>query len=136
MIGTFVMKELNDVVPTNIELLITHWDKIMEDVLLMTFSCCFFGYWPLILSLTHSFPMHPLSTPWKHQKTLKIEAGVEKGSIGNKGAKVFTKIDKRFFILQMPSLLGNIYDNNNNDKNFYVLCLTDQRVLFSWDQSM
>ena len=31
--------------------------------------------------LTHSFPMHPFSTPWKHQK------GVEKGYIGNEWVK-------------------------------------------------
>ena len=24
------------------------------------------------ICLTHSFPMHPFSTPWKHQKTLRF----------------------------------------------------------------
>ena len=24
------------------------------------------------INLTHSFPMHPFSTPWKHQKTLRF----------------------------------------------------------------
>ena len=38
-------------------------------------------------TLTHSFPMHFFSTPWKHQKTVRfsdIFKGVEKGRIGNK----------------------------------------------------
>ena len=37
-------------------------------------------------SLTHSFPMHPFSTPWKHQKTVKVFwpfQGTEKGCTGN-----------------------------------------------------
>ena len=33
-------------------------------------------------SLTHLFPMHPFSIPWKHQKTV-VFRGVEKGSIRN-----------------------------------------------------
>ena len=27
--------------------------------------------------LTHSFPMHPFSTPWKHQKTVRFSGGRE-----------------------------------------------------------
>ena len=41
--------------------------------------------WTLRL-LTHSFPMHPFSTLWKHQKTVRfsdIFRGVEKGCTGN-----------------------------------------------------
>ena len=40
--------------------------------------------------LTHSFPMHSFSTPWKHQKTVKFSdvfRGVEKGCIGNERVK-------------------------------------------------
>ena len=37
-----------------------------------------------IYSLTHSFPMHPFSTPWKHQKTVRSFQGVEKGYTGYK----------------------------------------------------
>ena len=41
--------------------------------------------------LTHSFPLHPFSTPWKHRKTLRFSdvfrEGVEKGCIGNEWAK-------------------------------------------------
>ena len=36
--------------------------------------------------LTHSFLMHPFSTPWKHQETLRssdVFQGVEKECIGN-----------------------------------------------------
>ena len=36
----------------------------------------------LKLALTHSFPRHPFSNPWKHQKTASF-LGVEKGCIGN-----------------------------------------------------
>ena len=37
------------------------------------------------LRFTDSFPMHPFSTPWKHQKTVRFSEvfeGVEKGSTG------------------------------------------------------
>ena len=42
--------------------------------------------------ITHSFPMHPFSTPWKHQKTLRFYCfqGVEKGCIGNEWVKQAT----------------------------------------------
>ena len=42
-----------------------------------------FAPWPDIMlsqTLTHLFPMHPFSTPWKHQKTARL-LGVEKGCI-------------------------------------------------------
>ena len=34
--------------------------------------------------LTHSFPMHPFSTPWKHQKTARFSvfSGERKGDLG------------------------------------------------------
>ena len=38
--------------------------------------------------LTHSFLMHPFSTPWKHQKTLRfsdIFRGQKKGALGTNG---------------------------------------------------
>ena len=38
-------------------------------------------------TLTHLFPMHPFSTPWKHQKTVRFSyvfRGNKKGCIGNK----------------------------------------------------
>ena len=37
----------------------------------------------LKVKLTHSFPMHPFSTPWKHQKCLKTSdlfSGYKKGA--------------------------------------------------------
>ena len=40
--------------------------------------------------LTYLFPMHSFSTPWKHQKTVKVFwcfLGVEKGYIGSKWDK-------------------------------------------------
>ena len=39
------------------------------------------------IQLTNLFQMHPFSSPWKHQKTLRISfvyGGLEKGHIGNK----------------------------------------------------
>ena len=41
-------------------------------------------YWVSIL-LTHSFPMHPFSSPWKHQKTVRFSEvfrGKRKGALG------------------------------------------------------
>ena len=37
--------------------------------------------------LTHSFPMHPFSAPWKHQKTVRssdVSRGYRKGILGTK----------------------------------------------------
>ena len=32
--------------------------------------------------LTHSFPMHPFSTPWKHQKSLQFsDAGTTQSAV-------------------------------------------------------
>ena len=39
------------------------------------------------LSLTHSFPMHPFSTPWKHLTVFWCFQGVGKGCIGNEWVK-------------------------------------------------
>ena len=36
---------------------------------------------------THSVPMHPFFTHWKHQKTVRFSVRVEKGCIGNKWVK-------------------------------------------------
>ena len=38
--------------------------------------------------LTHLFPMHPLSTPWEHQKALRFSdvfGGLRKGVLGTNG---------------------------------------------------
>ena len=36
-------------------------------------------YWSLLKnSLTHSLPMHPFSTPWKHQKTVRFSGVSER----------------------------------------------------------
>ena len=48
-----------------------------------------------IVTLTHSFQMHPFSTPWKHRKTLTITVfscfqGEEKGCIGNEWVTKFS----------------------------------------------
>ena len=37
--------------------------------------------------LTHLFPMHPFSTPWKHQKA-DIFSQVEKGCIGSEWVNI------------------------------------------------
>ena len=44
-------------------------------------------------SLTHSFPMHLFSSPWKHWKTLPF-LGVAKGCIGNEWVKDMAKKSK------------------------------------------
>ena len=47
---------------------------------------------PIICSLTHLFPMHTFSIPWKHQKTLRW-----KGCVGNKWVNIYTtEIDIQF----------------------------------------
>ena len=59
--------------------------------------------------LTHLFPMHPFSTPWKHQKTLQFcFQGVEKGFFGNK----WVNIVKRSKIMNEVKPLQNINKNS------------------------
>ena len=62
------------------------------------FECIYF--WNLArFSLTHSFPMHSL-TSWKHHKTLRFSdvfIGVVKGCIGNKWVNAL-KINLPFYI--------------------------------------
>ena len=54
--------------------------------------------------LTHLFPMHPFSTPWKHQKTDRIcFQGVEKGCIGDKWVK---EIMARIIVLRWLKTFG------------------------------
>ena len=81
------------------------------------FNLIHFGLWLLnarvkciLKVLTHSLPMHPFSTPWKHQKTLWFSdvfflwgVGVEKGCIGNEW--VNSKIVKLFHSILL-SLMG------------------------------
>ena len=40
-----------------------------------------------ICSLTHSFPMHPFSTSWKHHKSVRFSVfrGQRKGALGTNG---------------------------------------------------
>ena len=45
--------------------------------------------------LTHSFPRHPFSTLWKHQKIY----GVEEGCIGNEWVNILNKIDRLHYWL-------------------------------------
>ena len=42
-----------------------------------------------LMTLAHSFPMHPFSTPWKHQKTVRFFdfQGIKKGCIGSEWVK-------------------------------------------------
>ena len=36
-------------------------------------ACAWLFTWILVVNaLTHLFPMHPFSTPWKHQETLRF----------------------------------------------------------------
>ena len=52
-----------------------------------------------VSSLIHSFPMHPFSTPRKHQKTLRffdVYRGLRKGALGTNGLKKNSTI-LRFF---------------------------------------
>ena len=50
-----------------------------------------FSAYSVTSELTHLFPMHLFSTPWKHQKTVRFSnvfRGVEKVCTGNKCANI------------------------------------------------
>ena len=63
--------------------------------------------------LTHSFPMHPFSTHWKHQKTMRFSyvfMGWRKGALGRNG-----------LIWDSYSVLSFIMQNNNTSSNKKLL---------------
>ena len=50
--------------------------------------------------LTHSFPMHPSCTPWKHQKTVRFSnvfTGYRKGAFGTNG--LIDVLSERFSLI-------------------------------------
>ena len=68
-----------------------------------------------VTALTHSFPMHPFSTPWKHQKTLRFSdvfRGQKKCAFGTNGLGLNVKtfcpnnemLYKNFFLM-----LANVF---------------------------
>ena len=61
-------------------------------LLLLKHSWCFKRY------LTHSFPMHPFSTAWKHPKT----GEVGKGCIGNEWVKI-KLVARKASVAHLPS---------------------------------
>ena len=67
-------------------------------------------------TLTHSFPMHPFSTPWKHEKTVRFSdvfREQRKGALGTNGLnrnKVNDqKISRLFCLLQCFFLKKTIF---------------------------
>ena len=50
--------------------------------------------WKCLSFLTHSSPMHPFSSPWKHRKTWRFSAfrGYRKGALGTNGLKRSNKM--------------------------------------------
>ena len=64
---------------------IVDWFKNARNFWVFFQDTCIIRY-----TLTHLFPMHPFSKPWKHQKTLRFSdvfRGAEKGCIGKKWVK-------------------------------------------------
>ena len=57
----------------------------------------YMSIWCAMWLLTHLFPMHPFSPPWKHKKTAVSWClqGAEKGSIGNKWVNFATTLHDR-----------------------------------------
>ena len=49
--------------------------------------------------LTHSFPKHPFSAPWKHRKTVRFSnvfRGLRKGPLGTNGLKRYFRHPSKF----------------------------------------
>ena len=75
-------------------------------------------------SLTHSFPMHLFSSPWKHWKTLPF-SGVAKGCIGNEWVKDMAKKSKlKLYVFGCLSLVVRIFkqfplENAKYKRNIY-----------------
>ena len=49
------------------------------------------AFWGTLTTLTHLFPMHPFSTPWKYLKTIRcsdVFSGLRKGALGTNGLTV------------------------------------------------
>ena len=63
-------------------------------------------HWLMFVSLTHSFPMHPFSNPWKYQKTVRKRKGWEKS--------VHSKHGLREVILETSvQFKKNVYPSSN-----------------------
>ena len=72
--------------------------------------------------LTHSFPMHPFSTPWKHQKNRKVFwcfLGVEKGFIWNERVNKY---------IRFCQVLLRLYYISYFSKLCLKLCLIDAKT--------
>ena len=63
---------------------------------------CLFCLCNILSFLTHSFPVHPFFTPWKHQVML---SGIEKGCIGNEWVKS-QQLLKKMIEIVLYTMLG------------------------------
>ena len=67
--------------------------KVKHEIIWFDLAC-FLGYKKCIctsFSLTYLFPMHPVSVPWNHQKTLRFSnvfSGHRKSALGTNGLKL------------------------------------------------
>ena len=72
--------------------------------------------------LTHSFPMHPFSTPWKNQKTLRffdVFRGRRKGALGMNGLTHFLSISP---LTHFSPIFPFFYHPENNRKSKVPWC--------------
>ena len=94
-------------------------------------------------SLTHSFPVHPFSTPLKHQKTLRFSGifrGVEKGFIGNEWVNIWLSFRSTMFCYQRLSFHLNfeeilfVFFSIDSRKSYVYVSLL--KIFSSFDRSM
>ena len=86
------------------------------DGCIQNWSICWFYEFPIICTkgisvLTHLFPMHPFSTPWKHKKTVKVSCfqGVEKGCIGNESVNNSTVLFVQNSVINKFQAISSIF---------------------------
>ena len=87
----------------------------------------------VLSNLTHSFPMHPFSTSWKHQKTLRCFQEVEKGCIGNEWVKMCSDllIGKMFLKMVLKTAVFWRFCKTSGNLSMRSLLLRKLRYLVS-----
>ena len=95
-------------------------------------------YFGITLLLTHSLPMHPFSTPWKHQKTERFSdvfRGLRKGALGTNGLMQISlrgfRTDGRRFSKAASSSVTQIWPCGCEITNKKSLILRKIIVLFN-----
>ena len=119
-------------VPASLNLIISSFNFLHYYLLINNPCIMFFGFTHIYLiiitylsnnNLTHSFPMHPFCTPWKHQKTFRFSdvfRGYRKGALGTNKLIIITTI--KLSGVKADNYLFKVNNSNSLSVAFIVNC--------------